>query len=375
MHSLQATVAASIGIMIVNVAGGRGVDVERLCSQTGFDPRRAADPEARIGIQLESELWEHAAAMSGDAHFGLHAAQALRPGILDVLDYAVRTASTLREALDRLARYNPLAHDTAMFTLVELGEVFRVEHGTSGVAQSRHAAEFTLASLVVVGSQLAGKPIRALSVGFRHAAPSDTEPREYEELFGTLPTFGEPNNRIEFDAETMRRRVVAHDPALSRLMERQAEALLSGRPAYQAPTAERVANLLVTSLSQEPHNATLASMARRLNTSERSLQRRLAEEGTSFNELLDGVRRDLAERHVANPRLSIAEMAYLLGYSEPSAFCRAFRRWTGMTPNQVRQGAARAGFLSVNGILSHGKTLSRPVDGRSRQHPRNGLVH
>src|SRR5919201_4606721 len=130
--------------MIVQAAAAKGVDPNELIAATGFDPAIAADPDARIPIELEERLWSEAAARSHDHAFGLHAAEHLRPGTFDVLDYAVRNAPTARVSLERLARYNRLVHDIATFTIVERGKVARIEHGFrgDGRTQGRHPAEF-----------------------------------------------------------------------------------------------------------------------------------------------------------------------------------------------------------------------------------------
>src|SRR5262245_18981534 len=108
-------VAASIGAMILAAARAMGADSEALSARANFDSAWGSDPDARIPIGVETLLWEEAARLTGDGAFGIHAAQGLRPGMFDVLDYAVRTASTLRESLERLARYNRLVHDAAVF--------------------------------------------------------------------------------------------------------------------------------------------------------------------------------------------------------------------------------------------------------------------
>jgi len=331
-------VAASIGAMILATARARGADATALAEHASFDARLATDPDARIPLAVETELWDEAARVTGDSSFGIHAAEALRPGLFDVMDYAVRTAPSLRVSLERLARYNRLVHDAAVFTLIHEGEALRVEHSLGGVGQSRHAAEFTLASLVVVGSQLRGAPVRPSRVSFRHDAPRATS--EHERLFGVEPSFSAPVNAITFSLELLEQPLPAADPLLWRVIERHAEALLASRPAPAETTVARVQRILCESLGEDETAATLAGSARRLRMSERSLQRRLADEGRTFDGILDELRHDLAVRYLTDKKIAIAEVAFLLGYSEPSAFHRAFKRWTGATPSQVRQRAA-----------------------------------
>lgn len=334
-------VSASIGALVVAVATARGASRAALLDGTGFDPALAASPDARIPLEVELTLWRRAAEATGDDAFGLHAAAVLRPGTFDVLDYAVRTAPTLHAALTRLARYNRLVHDVAVWSVEERGDAVVLQHGFSvpGLAQERQAAEFTMASIVTIGSDMNGDRVRPRTVAFHHARPTKVTTLEaHREVFGVEPAFGRPHNGMEFDLALCRRPLPAADPSLSNVLERHAEALLAARPAPPSTTGERVRQILAAALGEG--EVSLADVARRLKSSERSVQRRLADEGVTFDAILDEVRRDLALSYLADPKIAVAEVAYLLGYSEPSPFHRAFKRWTGKTPTEARRRVA-----------------------------------
>lgn len=330
-------VAARIGAFVVQAAAARGVDAGRLMADAGLAAAALADPEARMPLAVEERLWTLAAERCGDPLFGLRAAQAIRPGTFDVLDYAVRTAPDLRSALQRLARYNRLVHDLASFVLVPVEGGLRVEHrfDAAGVTPCRQAAEFTLASLVVVATQIGGAPVRAQAVAFAHSAGGDAE--AYRAVFGVAPRFDAPVSCLVLADAVLDRAVPAADPGLSRIVTAHAEQLLAAHAPLHEPTATQVRRLLAEAMANGP--PTLRQVAARLHLSERSLQRRLDEEGTRFAALVDGVRRELALRYVADPRLALGEVAYLLGFAEPSPFHRAFKRWTGTTPTAVRRAA------------------------------------
>ena len=332
--------SARIGALIVQHAATRGVDPERLQKSTGFDPRCVADPDARISLAREEALWNEAARLGGDPDFGIHTAESLLPGAFDVLDYAIRSAPTVRAALERVARYNRLQHDAAIYELKELGPILREEHrfAFGPGEQCRHSAEFTLAAHIVISAQLTGTRLLPRAVEFRHARPADSS--EHVRLFGVEPSFLCATNALEWFACDLERPVLSADPALSRVIERHAQALLDAQPRRDVSYADRVRHELAHALGQG--DATLKSTAKRLRIAERSLQRRLASEGVSFDALLDELRRELAVRYLADRTIAIAEVAYLLGYSEPSPFHRAVRRWTGRTPSELREpGLAR----------------------------------
>lgn len=331
------TVLARLGGLVLAAAQARGVDGAVLCARTGFDPVLLADPDARIPLAMENALWNAAARMAGDPCFGLHAVALVKPGVFDALDYAVRTAPDLLSALQRLARYNRLVHDIATFRVIDEGTRVTVAHGFAapGHAPCRHASDFTLASLPAVASQMCGERVGVLAVRLAHPAPTDVQP--YVDTFGVMPRFDAAESALVFDAERLRRPLPQADAGLSRIVTAHAERLLAERVPADAGhgTVACVARLVGERIANGP--PALRDIARTLHLSERSLQRQLAAEGTRFSELVEQVRHDLALRYLADHRLSLGEVAYLLGYAEPSPFHRAFKRWTGMTPAVARQ--------------------------------------
>jgi AraC-like DNA-binding protein len=327
-------VSARIGAMIVQVAAASGADTAELQRVTGFDPAIAKDPDARIVLEVENALWEHAARLTGDPYFGLHASAHMRAGMFDVIDYVLRTAPTLRDALERLARYNRLVHSAAVFELIELPDRLRIEHGFAvpGHAPSRHASEFTLSALIVMGSQISGTRVQASAVELPSPAPGDVT--IYVDVFGVAPQFAAPRGAVELSREVLARPSPAADPMLSEVILRQANALLASLPDPHDSFANRIRRIVSAQLAHG--SVTLADVARELHMSERSVQRRLADDEQTFDAIVEELRRELALRYLRDKALAIGEVAYLLGYSEPSAFHRAFKRWTGSTPAEAR---------------------------------------
>lgn len=330
-------VSARIASVVVRRLQALGVGADDVLRSVGLPPGTIAgadsDADARIPLPLEESLWAAAAEAAGDPLFGLHAAESVRAGGFDVLDYVVRTAPTLRASLERLARYNRLLHDAAAFTLVPGPSVLRVEHGLGTPARpaSPQAAEFTLASLVVVGRQLLPR-LRIAQVQFAHDALGPVA--EYQRVFGIAPRFGTSGNALSFPAGLMDLALPAADPVLSRIVTAHAEQALAALPPVDESLAVQVRRLVAARLPAGP--PPLEQVARELHLTGRSLQRRLKAQGQGYAGLVDEVRRELALRYVADRRLALGEVAYLLGFSEPSAFHRAFRRWTGATPAAFR---------------------------------------
>jgi len=221
----------------------------------------------------------------------------------------------------------------AAFTLVPAGTLLRVEHGLGAPARpaSPQAAEFTLASLVVVGRQLS-PDLRAAQVQFAH--PPLGPLAEYERVFGIVPRFEAAGNALSFQAGPLDLALPAADPVLSRIVTAHADQALAAMPSLDEPLTAQVRRLVAAGLSAGP--PPLEQVARELHLTGRSLQRRLKAQGQGYADLVDEVRRELALRYVADRHLALGEVAYLLGFSEPSAFHRAFKRWTGATPAALR---------------------------------------
>lgn len=331
-------VSVRIVALITGMVERHGQSGAALMREAGFQPALLDDPDARIPVEVEERLWTLAAQRCADPLLGLHAAQAIRPGLFDVLDYAVRTAPDVRTALERLARYNRLLHDAATFELVPEPGGLRVEHRLGGAGRAAHpqAAEFTLASLVVVGSQLVGAPLLPRRIEFVHAPHAPLA--HYQEVLGVAPAFGCAVNAVAWPGEVLDHPVTSADATLSRIVTQHAQQLLDTWFPADSAVAGQVRRLLARHMADG--EVSLARAARELHLSERSLQRRLTQEGVRFADLVEDIRRELALRYVADGSLALGEVAYLLGYAEPSPFHRAFKRWTGTTPAAARRAAS-----------------------------------
>lgn len=334
MEGLQPTVSARLAHLILALTQARGGDAAALARDVGFDPAQPLGADSRIPLELEERMWAEGARRTGDPFFGLHGGMLYRPGTFDVFDYVCRAAANLRGALERVVRYNRLLHDVAEFSLVETGDAAIVAHrfraGIPGPAPQ--AADFTAASGLAAVRLWTGMPIRARRVALPHAPPDDAG--EYERFFGTKRLdFSAPGIEIELDRPHLDLPLAAADPGLCVVLERHADQLLAALPQVGGFDT-RFRELLAAEL--RGGTPTADAVAARLHMSARTLHRRLAEANTSFGEELEALRKGLAMRYLEDRRVSIGEVAFLLGYSEPRAFHRAFKAWTGQTPGAWR---------------------------------------
>ena len=253
-----------------------------------------------------------------------------------VLGYVTMHAQTFGESLDRLIRYQQIRTTAVMFTLETTGADAHLAYlyRTADVSppERRQESENMLSTILQFGRTTTGLDWSPREVHFEHAQPENTA--EHKRIFRAPVLFDKPLTKLIFDASLLALPLVEADPTLGSLLEAQAEELLARSPRHGEFTGQ-VQQLILEAL--DSGKLQLENICRKSGISSRTLQRKLHEEGTSYQELLEETRRNLSKFYLRNPEMAISEVAYLLGFSQPSAFHRAFRRWNGLTPKAFRQ--------------------------------------
>ncbi len=310
-----------------------GVDVAQAIADAGLDAEVVADPDARVPHRLAIALWQLAIERTGDDAFGLHVAEATEFGVFDVQSYAFVSSPTLGEGLARIAAYQRLNHDAARVTVDAEGELAVVRHRLpGGAAVPRPIAEFIVATLVLAARTATQAEPPIVEIRFAHPEPADTS--EHRRILAAPLRFGAGENAIVLPVSALDLPHAHADPRLLGVLDRHARDLLERLPEVETFT-DRVRAILAREL--QGGNPSAERVAEVLHTSVRTLSRRLGELGTSHKEVLDALRRDLAIEHLRRGELAIGEIAFVLGFSEASAFHRAFKRWTGKTPQELRR--------------------------------------
>lgn len=303
-----------------------------LLAEAGIPAAILADPDGHLPPGSMGRLWDCAVAITGDDCLGIHVALAAPIPSFDVHGYAMLSSPTLRDAYHRACRYQQLINEATALTFVEGADEAVLRHGlASGRAVARQPAEFLVASWLRMGRLVTGSEWAPAQVFFAHDRPRETE--AHAALFGAAVHFASGHTAMHLPRSVLDLTNPRADAALLEVIDRYTAILLDRSPP-QTTISARVRVWLVEAHGAGAPEARQA--ARALAMSERTLHRHLAREQTTFRKLLDQFRHERAVTLLTSRRHSIAETAFLLGYSELSAFYRAFRRWTGGSPAQVR---------------------------------------
>lgn len=328
--------------VVVSELRRRGVREDALLAEAGISAEELADPTRTLALDRYEVFVRVARRHAGsDASAGLHVGESW-PTSGYLAGHVFANAASVREALQLALKYRRLVHEGTCFRLEERGDVAEVvyENCTNDADNARFEAEAMLVFLLRMGQLLTGFHSRPERVSFAHSRPADT--REYLRLFGVEPVFGAPHNSIRFSRMLLDVPNLHRDPALSVLLERCADLALADQDS-DARWLSRVRDLMRT--GDASAQAGVDRIASRMGTSARALQRRLREFGTSISQLADDVRRARACDAIVDGNIPIKEIADTLGFSEPSAFHRAFKRWTGTTPQAYRAEHVRGSIV------------------------------
>jgi len=314
----------------VETQGFDGTSIRRLPGLADL-----TDPDLRVPEASVEAAWGLATTFTGDAVIGVHLAESLPRGALDLVEYAFRSSASLGAGLERLARYGRVLSDRVAARMETHGEgLLLLVRDTGRTALHPGRAEFALAVALKFARESTGEDITPLQVCFAHAAPEDAS--EHRRFFRSPVRFSAGSNSMILSGVDAARPLQAADEALASIVRRRLDKALAERELHgSGPLSGRVRHLMVEHLGET--TLTPEAVARTLAVSRRTLSRHLADEGSSFRHILDDVRREFACALLQDHSLSVGEVAFFLQYSEPAAFNRSFRRWTGRTPRTFRQ--------------------------------------
>ena len=299
-----------------------------------MDPTKVGDLSHRYSQEQVTSLWIASVERTGDENFGLKVARHIRPSTFHVVGYAMSCSATLKRAAERFAHSARLISDSAIVAFGPVAEGYRLEVDlkTGGRQPLYQTIDTMLAGFLLLCEWILDRHIQPIKVGLRHPAPSDA--RTYGQVFDCPVTFGAESNAIIFRAVDMEAPVPSANEELAMVLDEMTSRYLSLR--FGQRFSRKVREVLIKQLpGGEPHKS---DTARILAMTERTLLRRLRDESTTYKEVLDRLREELAFDYLRDFTLTIDRIAVLLGFSGSNTFSRAFVRWTGQRPSEWRDG-------------------------------------
>jgi AraC-like DNA-binding protein len=334
---MSVTVIASTSQTLWRILESRGVEPGEVFRDAGLDPRRLQEPGARFDDHKLDRAWARATELTGDPCIGLRAAGFTNPGSLQALGFAWLVSDTLYDALSRLVRYSKMISDGAQLELSLSGDqcslaITDIRFGTSALAQRIDA--FWSMHISMCRTVLS-EEFTPLSLDLRRPEPPCVA--DFYALFRAPIRFAARQDRMVFPRDLVEQPL----PTANRILARHNEQAIADylkrldADSFSDKVRTRLVELLPSGRFDE------GEVARALTVSRRTLQRRLSEEDTTYSILLDEARHELAVRFMGEEGMSIKQATYLLGFSEPGNFSRAFKRWTGEVPSRFREQMSR----------------------------------
>jgi len=314
-----------------------GVPVAPLLRRVGLTPELIAEPEERLSVHRQIALLNEAATALKDDCLGFTLARDFDLREIGLVYYVMASSQKLGDALKRLAHYSKVTNEALVFGCRE-GNRLTINLSYSGVPRhsDRHQIEFCIFAVLRICRVLTGHNVVPQQFSVSHYRSEGTS--EMARFVGTKVEFGADADEFVLNVEARELPLTHSDPYLNKLLLKDCEAALADRKENASQLRTRVENAISSML---PHGRVLVEdIALSLGMSKRTLTRKLADEGSNFSEVFEQLRHDLAVRYLRDRKLHVSKIAWLLGFNEVSAFTHAFKRWTGMTPRDMRTAGA-----------------------------------
>jgi len=312
----------------------RNIPVAPVLRRVGLSEDEFDNRQHRISATAQVKLLECAAEALNDSAFGLHLAEHANPREVGLLFYAASAAKNIGEALALYARYCRIVNEAVRLKLLQDQKAFVVDYEVAGFARhdARQNVEFIVAASLKSLREASGRNVRPITISFAHPRNSDLP--EFERFFGCPVEFGATSDRKTFSKETVALPLFTGDRYLLETLQPFCDEAAKERGTAKGTLRSQVENEIEKLL---PHgNANARTVAKALALSVRTLSRKLADEGTTYVEVVDQLRRSLALQYLKEPGMTLSQIAWLLGYEGSTSFNHAFRRWTGQSPSAAR---------------------------------------
>jgi AraC-like DNA-binding protein len=357
---VASSILAVSSVAVLDVCEQHGVDTKAILADVGLDRDDLANPDARIPSEVIGVLWRAAYSHSGNPALALHAAGIVPFGAYRVVDYLAAAAPTVGSAFHQVAACFPLINPTVALVIEYCEEGIWVRLVLRDPLP-RAYVEYALAA--VYRRVLLATRVRFAPVAVEFAYPAVRNDTDHVRTFECPVRFGSAASQFLLRRATWDTPTPAGDVELMTVLGAHVQRLLERPDNAQLPGLDDVRAAIHEQLRLD--DTSLAAVARRLATSTRGLQRRLMRSGARYTELLEQMRATAARTYLLQPGRSIGEVASLLGFTQPSSFTRAFRRWTGCAPNDYQHDHARPA-LEDRAVPGTGRSVSAADASRCR---------
>lgn len=331
---IEPTTVAAYVEAITRALQARGADPDEVLREIDVLRIHGNDPLVRITDSTVNAIYARAVALTGDEYFGLRVAEHIVPGTLHALGYALLASETLEDFCHRFVRYYGLVSQSADLRILVEGDTFRLEADPRSPDICVETQDVWAALVLRLMRMAYRADFCSRALDLRRPVPAGGE-EPFRAFFGCPVRFGQPHLCFHFELAAMREPLLGANRELAQHNDQIAMTYLEKLD--RDDIANRVRTQLVNGLNAGIFSR--AEIATRMHMSPSTLQAKLARQGVSFLQVLDDTRQQLALGYVQQKRLSITEIAFMLGFSDVSNFNRAFRRWTGKAPSEFRVGA------------------------------------
>ena len=331
-HQNEATTIASWAKAVCAAIDARGVNRAELLMQADISPDTLAETEGRVPVSNMSRLWALAVNTTGDDAFGLSVPNYITPTTFHALGFSLMVSSSLRDAWLRTQRY---------YQIVSNALEIQIQHGEDesalcyvkipGKEYAKEAIDAFVATMVKLSADITAGNAQPIKILLERTKPAQSD--QFKASFSCDVYFESKRNEIYYKNEDLDRVLTTANRDIALKNDEVVQSYLARL--LQQSFSKQVTEKIITLLAMGEPNQQL--VANELNISSRQLQRKLKDESTSFRGLLEDVRKDLAKNYLAKPQQSIIEIAFQLGFQDPSNFTRAFKRWFGVSPTAFRR--------------------------------------
>jgi AraC-like DNA-binding protein len=313
----------------------QGYPVKKLLTQAGLTELDLQEKDARIAFSKNAAFFEMAADATENTNLGLEFAQSRDSRDAGLIGYVGLNSPTVKDTLKNFSRYRRVMSDALEINVDEIEKNGTLKWWRRGLVthRSRQFMEFGTTNLIRALREMTKRKLTPVRVTFAHPRNARTE--EFERFFGCPVDFGRRVNLIELKPTDLSAPIVDADQRLLSVLQGYCLEVLAKHREQPPSLIEKVERLIIDRLSND--EARIDVIAKELGMSQRSLSRALAKRGTSFSAVVEALRKELAQKYLKQSDLRLTEIAFLLGYAEPSSFTHAFKRWTGKTPKQLKK--------------------------------------